>query len=76
MVAKGRDVHVVPKGPGHWQVKPEGGRPVSEHRTQQAAIDKARPIARRNESELVIHRPDGEIRDSDSHGHDPRSSKG
>lgn len=75
-MAKGRDIHVVPHGPGKWQVKPEGGRSVSDHRTQQAAIDKARPLARRNESELVIHRPSGEIRDADSHGHDPSSSKG
>lgn len=75
-MAKGRDIHVVPKGPGKWAVEPEGGRATSRHRTQDAAIDRARPAARRNESELVIHRPDGSIRDSDSHGHDPRRSKG
>jgi Uncharacterized protein conserved in bacteria (DUF2188) len=70
-MAKGKDIHIAPNGKGGWHVKPEGGVPVSNHRTQDAAIDKGRPIARRNESELVIHRRDGTIRDSDSHGHDP-----
>jgi hypothetical protein len=74
--AKGPDIHVVPKGPQKWAVEPEGGQSTSTHRTQQAAIDKGRPAAKQNESELVIHRPDGTIRDSDSHGHDPRRSKG
>lgn len=74
-MAKGKDIHVLPQGT-NWVVKPEGGAPLSTHRTQDAAIDQARPVARRNESELVIHRPDGTIRDSDSHGHDPRRSKG
>jgi hypothetical protein len=74
--SKGADIHVVPKGPHKWAVEPEGGNATSTHPTQEAAIDKGRPAARRNESELVIHRPDGTIRDSDSHGHDPRSSKG
>lgn len=73
---KGPDIHVVPKGPGKWTVEPAGGQPTSQHRTQEAAIDKGRPAARRNESELVIHRPDGSIRDKDSHGHDSRRSKG
>ena len=74
--SKGPDIHVVPKGPQKWAVEPEAGRATSTHRTQEAAIAKGRPEARRNESELVIHRPDGTIRDSDSHGHDPVRSKG
>jgi hypothetical protein len=53
-------------------VKQEGRvSPISNHRTQSAAENAARPVARRNESELVVHRPNGQIRDSDSFGRDP-----
>lgn len=73
-MAKGRNVHVVPNG-NNWQVKPEGGRPVSNHRTQGAAEQAAKPIARQNQSEVVIHRPNGQIRDKDSFGNDPNPPK-
>lgn len=65
------NVHVVPRGNG-WAVKQEGRvTPISNHRTQGAAQDAGRRIAQRNESELVIHRPNGQIRDKDSFGNDP-----
>ena len=35
------------------------------------AIDIAREIACNQESELVIHRPNGQIRDKDSYRNDP-----
>ena len=70
-----KNVHVVPSGNG-WAVKQEGrSTPISNHRTQAAAENAARPVARRNESELVIHRPNGQIRDSDSYGSDPNPPK-
>lgn len=73
-----RNVHVVPSGNG-WAVRQAGQqKPVSNHRTQSAAEDAGRRVARRNEGELVIHRPNGQIRDSDSYGNDscpPRDSK-
>lgn len=66
-----KSAHVVPSGSG-WAVKQEGrATPISTHRTQGAAEQAARPVARRNESEMVIHRPNGQIRDSDSYGNDP-----
>lgn len=70
----GKNVHIVPNGNG-WQVKPEGGHPVSSHRTQGDAEDAGRRLARQNHSELVIHRPNGQIRDKDSFGNDPPRSK-
>jgi hypothetical protein len=71
-----RNQHVVPRGDG-WAVKPEGGKRASSvHPTQQEAIDRGREISRNQESELIIHRPDGRIRDRDSHGHDPYPPKG
>lgn len=74
----GKSVHVVPaKGSAlRWAVKVEGkSSPVSRHHTQKAAEDAGWPIARENASELVIHRPNGRIRDKDSGGNDPRRIK-
>jgi len=66
----GKNQHVVPHQNG-WAVKGEGNsRASSVHNTQQQAIDAGREIARNQKSELVIHRPNGQIRDKDSHGHD------
>lgn len=71
-----KNVHVVPKGNG-WAVKTEGAKTAhSNHRTQQAAANAGRKIAKANESELVIHRPNGQIRDKDSYGNDPCPPKG
>lgn len=70
-----KNVHVVPAG-RQWAVKPEGSStPTSTHRTQHAAEDAGRRIAKQNESELVIHRPNGQIRDKDSYGGDPNPPK-
>lgn len=71
-----KNQHVVPHQ-GGWAVKGEGDqRATSVHNTQQQAVDAARQIARNQQSELVIHRPDGRIRDKDSYGHDPFPPKG
>ena len=67
----GRNQHVVPRDDG-WAVRGAGNeRDTSHHDTQRDAIDAAREIARNQESEVVIHRPDGRIRDRDSYGNDP-----
>lgn len=72
----GKNQHVVPHENG-WAVKGEGNqKATSVHNTQQQAIDAARDIARNQQSELVIHRSDGRIRDKDSHGKDPFPPKG
>lgn len=70
-----RDIHVVPHKRG-WALKWEGAeRASSIHPTQKQAEDAARPRARAGRVELVVHRPDGRIRDKDSHGLDPNSPK-
>jgi hypothetical protein len=72
----GKNQHVVPRG-GAWAVKGAGNkRATSIHDTQKQATEAARRIAQNQGSELVIHRPDGRIRDKDSHGHDPHPPKG
>jgi uncharacterized protein YdaT len=66
-----RNQHVVPHG-DDWAVRREGSSRVTRRtRTQSEAIDLAREIARNQGSEVVIHRPDGTIRDRDSYGKDP-----
>lgn len=70
------DQHVVPHPDGGWAVRREGGeRVTSRHPTQADAIERAREIARHQRSEVVTHRPNGQIRDSDSYGHDPNPPK-
>ena len=70
-MGRARNVHIVPAG-NKWAVKIEGQKaPVSTHNKQQNAIEAGRPVARREQAELVIHRRDGAIRDSDSYDGDP-----
>ncbi|MCG5047677.1 DUF2188 domain-containing protein [Pectobacterium brasiliense] len=72
----GKNQHVVPHN-GEWAVRGEGNDRVTKtFDTQREAIDYGRGIARSQESELVIHRPDGRIRDKDSHGNDPFPPRG
>lgn len=70
-MASKKDVHVVPHGNG-WATKTEGSsRAGKVTSTQKQAIDAAVQQAKRTQVEVVIHRPDGRIRDSDSYGKDP-----
>jgi uncharacterized protein YdaT len=60
-----------------WQVKRDGNKRASRVvDTQREAIDIAREISRNQSTELQIHRKDGRIRQSDSHGNDPYPPKG
>ncbi len=71
----GKNQHVVKKD-NEWQVKGAGNsRATKKFDTQEAAINFAREIAINQESEVVIHRPDGRIRDKDSYGNDPNPPK-
>jgi hypothetical protein len=55
-------LHVVPHD-DHWAVKREGNERVSStHPTQKDAIDAAREMAK-EQDDIVIHRPDGTIRE-------------
>lgn len=63
--------HIVPYRTD-WAVRGEGNsRVTSVHDTQSEAYEAARQIAINNRSEVVVHRPDGRIRDKDSFGRDP-----
>lgn len=72
----GKNQHVVPHN-GDWAVRGEGNQRVtSTHSTQEEARQAARSIAINQRSEVVIHRPNGQIRDKDSYGNDPYPPKG
>ena len=67
--------HVIPSPRGGWDVKkPNASRASSHKSTQKEAITRAREILGNDGGgELVIHRSDGTIRDSDTvpPGNDP-----
>lgn len=60
--------HVVRNPDGGWDIKkPGSSRASSHHPTQAEAEARAKEIvARDGGGEVVIHRPDGTIRDSDT----------
>lgn len=73
----GKNQHVTPHPSGGWQVKGAGNtRATARTSTQAEAINIARPISRNQGSELVIHRPNGQIRAKDSHGRDSYPPRG
>lgn len=60
--------HVVPYEEG-WAVRREGNeRVTSKHRKQSTAIRKAKSLARKYKSDVIIHRESGGIRDRISYG--------
>ena len=73
----GKNQHVTPHPKGGWQVKGEGNtRATVRTSTQKEAAKIARKIAINQQSERLIHRATGEIRQKDSYGHDPHPPKG
>lgn len=72
-----KNQHVTPHPDGGWQVKGAGNtRATARTTTQNEAIGIAREFSRNQGSELVIHRPNGQIRDKDSHGRDSFPPRG
>lgn len=69
-----KEHHVVHnKVEGGWDVKRNGAKRVStsHSNTKAEAERKARVISTNQGTELVIHRVNGKIQRSDSHGNDP-----
>ena len=70
-----KDIHVVPHN-GGWATRKEGAQRVGHTAdTHKEALEQAREQAKREKVEVVVHRPDGRIRDSDSYGNDPNPPK-
>jgi hypothetical protein len=75
-MAKGKNQHVVPH-PDGWAVKAAGAsRATKVVDTQREAIDIARQIAQNQQSEMLIHRTNGQIREKNSYGNDPHPPQG
>lgn len=73
----GKNQHVTPHPKGGWQVKGAGNtRATVRTSTQREAATIARNIAINQNSERIIHRPNGQIRAKDSYGNDPFPPKG
>ena len=71
-----KNQHVVPHDK-KWAVLGENNEKVTRvTNTQTEAIKIARDIAIQQKVEVVIHRPNGQIRDRNSYGNDPLKSKG
>lgn len=72
-----KNQHVTPHPNGGWQVKGAGNsRATRCTSTQKEAIDIARTIAKNQQSELLIHGTNGQVRARDSYGNDPCPPKG
>jgi hypothetical protein len=69
--------HVVKQEDG-WAVRGGGNSRYTarEMKTQEEARQRAEQIARNKGSDVIIHRPNGQIRDRDSYGNDPFPPKG
>lgn len=71
-----KNQHVVPHN-GQWAIMGEGNSKATKvTSTQEEAICVAKQIAKNNNSELIIHRPDGRIREKNSYGSDPFPPEG
>jgi hypothetical protein len=71
-----KNQHVVP-AEGGWGVRGAGNQKLTSfHDTQAAAIERAREIAINQNSEMIIHRPNGQIRDRNSYGNDSYPPRG
>lgn len=68
--------HVVPSGE-KWSVRRAGAERASgTYSTQKEALDKAKRMARNQETEVYVHGRDGRIRERNSYGRDPFPPKG
>ncbi len=67
-MAKSPGRHVVRKPTGGWAVKKPGQTKPTGNGPTQAGAERAakRQVAKEGGGEVVIHRPDGTIRDSDT----------
>jgi len=72
----GKNQHVTPHGED-WQVKGAGNsRATKLFDTQAEAVEYAKAIAQNQQSELFIHKTNGEIRGRNTYGKDPYPPKG
>lgn len=60
-----------------WKIQHPGAQRASGiYDNKVNAVDAARQISQNQKTELIIQRRDGQIRQKDSHGNDPKRTKG
>lgn len=71
-----KSYHVVANPDGGWNVLKGGSERASKHfETQKDAIQYAREVSKRQQSDLFIHKQDGTIRRKTSNSHDLKSPR-
>lgn len=76
-MARKPQVSVEPRNDGRWAVQTDGTqRADSLHERKSDAVTRARQLAENKQTELVIKNEGGRIAAKNSHGNDPRASKG
>ncbi|WP_427313114.1 DUF2188 domain-containing protein [Cupriavidus sp. H39] len=70
----GSNVHVVATG-DRWAVVVDGGHGREIFQTQEEAIASGTEKAKQRKGDLLIHGRDGQIRERNSFGNDPRDIK-
>ena len=70
-----KNIHVVPVDTG-WAIETEGGGGRQLFTSQEDAIAAGTEAARQQKVELLIHGRDGQIRERNSFGNDPRNIRG
>src|SRR5215211_5080347 len=65
-------LHVVYWNPEGWVVRNQNYRVLSTHDTRREAVEVARPIAKKNEFTLVIHRRDNRVMKWESYYRGPK----
>jgi hypothetical protein len=77
MPLRRRAISVEPRPDGRWAVQKDGTKRASRVLDgKRDAVNRARQQARREQAELVAKDQRGRLQSKDSHGHDPRRSKG
>jgi hypothetical protein len=70
-------ISVEPRPDDRWAVQKGGTKRASRVMDRKSdAVARARQQARREQAEVVVKDQQGRIQSKDSHGHDPRRSKG
>ncbi len=68
-------IRVVPNK-GNWSVK-KGNQTISNHRKKENAVEKSTTLAKRiGNSQVVIHKKNGQIQTEHTYGNDPYPPKG
>lgn len=73
----GKNVHITPNGKNGWSVKTaKSQKSYRNVSTQKEAIQIGKVVAQNNESELLIHGKNGQVREKNSYGNDNFPPKG